>query len=127
MSLCVLAGTAVLALQAEAFTLGWTHSTAQTRWEEDWSLDASKLTLHRARVRGSGAGMEPPEGAALADGWWVWTPTLPPQPELVLAASGATGNGWTLCIPGRCLELGAEPGPPIRIAPCPGAGGATDD
>ena len=43
---------------------------------------------------------------------------LPPQRELVLAASGATGEGWTLCAAGACRELGAAPGAPIRLAPC---------
>ena len=51
----------------------------------------------RGARQGSGAGMEPPEGAVLKDGWWVYAPELPPQATLVLAASGATGEGWTLC------------------------------
>lgn len=118
MSLC-LAGAETLRLAVTAFTLAWTHSVEHVRWEEDWRLTPAGLELVAARVRGSGAGMEPPAGAALVDGWWVYAPRVPPQRELVLAASGATGEGWTLCAAGRCLELGARPGPAVRLTPCP--------
>ena len=47
------------------------------------------LQIVEARVEGSGAGMEPGEGAVLRDGWWIYKPELPPQREIVLAASGA--------------------------------------
>ena len=50
----------------------------------------------------------PGEGARLEDGWWVWQPTLPTVPSLVLALSGATGEGWTLCGDGHCREIGHE-------------------
>jgi hypothetical protein len=95
-SLCVL-GSEVLRLAVTAFTLAWTHSVERTAWEEDWRVTPAGLQLVEARVQASGAGMEPPEGARLADGWWVYAPRRPPQPELLLAASGATGGGWTLC------------------------------
>ena len=62
--------------------------------------------------------MEPPEGAVLADGWWRFSPDLPPVPELLLAASGTTGGGWTLCADGRCTVVGAEPGQPVRLSAC---------
>ncbi|MEZ5450817.1 MAG: DUF1850 domain-containing protein [Thiolinea sp.] len=32
------------------------------------------LQLLQARVKGSGAGMEPGDDAVLKDGWWVWQP-----------------------------------------------------
>jgi hypothetical protein len=63
--------------------------------------------------------MEPPEGAVLKDGWWRYVPSLPPQSELRLAASGATGAGWTLCTDRQCVELGKEPGAPTVISACP--------
>ena len=66
--------------------------------------------------------MEPPDGARLADGWWVYAPVRAPRPELVLAASGATGGGWWLCAAGRCTEIGAAAGAPLRIRPCGGVG-----
>ncbi len=120
MSLCVAAGAVAFRLAAAAFTLGWTHSVERIRWEEDWRATPAGLEIVEARVRGSGAGMEPGEGAVLRDGWWRWRPGRRPVPELVLAASGATPGGWDLCAAGACRTLGAEPGPPVRIAPCGG-------
>ena len=118
MSLCI-AGAATLRLAVAAFTLAWTHSVEHVRWEEDWQVGPAGLQIVAARVRGSGAGMEPGEDARLVDGWWTWRPQLPPQPQVLLAASGATGGGWTLCGGGQCHELGAAAGPAIRLAPCP--------
>lgn len=127
MSLCVLAGGKVVMLAASAFTLAWTHSVEKTAWEEDWQVTASSLQLTQARIKGSGAGMEPPDGAVLFQGWWAWQPTMPPQPRLVLAASGATGNGWSLCTQTQCLSLGglflgetsgAMAEDPIIVEPC---------
>jgi hypothetical protein len=118
MSLCVLAAAGLIRIDAAAFTLGWTHSVERVRWEEDWRVTAAGLVLTEARVRGSGAGMEPPPQARAAGGWWSWAPDLPPQSELRLAASGATGGGWTLCAAGSCREIGAAPGAPVRLGPC---------
>ena len=118
MTLCILAAGKVTALAATAFTLSWTHSVERTRWEEDWRLASAGLEIVEARVRGSGAGMEPPEGAVLRDGWWVYRPSLPPVPELALAASGATGEGWRLCAAGDCREIGVAAGAAVRIAAC---------
>jgi hypothetical protein len=117
MSLCLM-GAATLRLAATAFTLAWTHSVEHVRWEEDWRVTPAGLDLVAARVRGSGAGMEPPPDARLVDGWWTWTPAGPPLPELALAASGATGGGWSLCAAGACRTIGTEPGPPVRLASC---------
>jgi hypothetical protein len=117
MTLCV-AGAETLRLAVAAFTLAWTHSVEHLRWEEDWRVTPAGLELVEARVRGSGAGMEPLGGARLERGWWVYAPDLPPRRELVLAASGATGGGWTLCAAGVCRELGATAGAPLRLAPC---------
>ncbi len=118
MTLCVLAAGKVTALAATAFTLSWTHSVQKTRWEEDWRLTPAGLELVEARVQGSGAGMEPPETAVLRDGSWIWRPALPPQRKLVLAASGATGDGWTLCAGAACRQIGADPGDPVEIGAC---------
>ena len=62
--------------------------------------------------------MEPPEGAVLEDGWWVYAPKLAARPELTLAASGATGAGWTLCAAQACIELGAVSGEAIELSAC---------
>lgn len=116
--LCILLAAGLSALPAQDFTLSWTHSVEKTEWREAWRVTSQGLVATEARVKGSGAGMDPPEGSILKDGWWVWTPKLPPLPELVLAASGATGAGWTLCAAGQCRELGAQAGEAIHIRPC---------
>ena len=82
------------------------------------SLTPAGLVLTEARVKGSGAGMDPGPGAREVDGWWVWQPKAPPVPELVLASSGATASGWKLCYEQECVELGAIAGEPITIASC---------
>lgn len=120
MSLCILAGGKALTLAAAAFTLSWTHSVEKIAWQEDWTVAVDGLRLVEARVQGSGAGMEPPEGAVLKEGWWVYAPEIGPLPQLVLAASGATGSGWTLCAEGRCMEIGAAAGEPVTLEPCSG-------
>jgi hypothetical protein len=118
LSICVTAAGKTVVLAASAFTLSWSHSVEKTRWEEDWRLTPAGLELVEARVKGSGAGMEPPDGAVLEDGWWMFRPDLPPQPSLLLAASGATGSGWSLCAEGDCLTVGATPGGPVEVRAC---------
>lgn len=117
MSACLLAGGIALAV-TQGFTLGWTHSVERTEWQERWRVEDGRLTLAGARIRGSGAGMEPGEGAVLQDGWWVWQRRLT-TPSLTLAASGATGAGWQLCTDSGCRELGSAAGAPVTLAPCP--------
>jgi hypothetical protein len=107
--ICVLAGGKTTVFAAATFTLSWTHSIERTHWQETWSATPAGLQLTAARVKGSGAGMEPGEDAVLKDGWWVWRPRLPPQEKLRLAASGATGEGWMLCAEGRCTLIGDRP------------------
>lgn len=120
--ICILAAGKTLTLAASAFTLAWTHSVEKTRWEESWTAGPSGLTVVEGRIEGSGAGMEPPEGAVLKDGAYVYRPRVPAIPQLVLAASGATGSGWTLCPAegpaGSCLVLGEESGPPVTVRWC---------
>lgn len=123
MSACLLAGGLVVTLAAPAFTLDWTHSVERTGWRESWVITPEGLRLVEAAVRGSGAGMDPGEGARLVNGWWVWAPALPPQPDLWLAASGATGAGWRLCSGGHCHDLGDTAGAALRLAPCGGSDG----
>lgn len=116
MSGCLMAGAVALAV-TQGFTLGWVHSVERTGWVEEWRVAGDRLQLVRAAVRGSGAGMEPGPGAVLQDGWWVWFPDLS-VPALSLAASGATGQGWRLCTDNGCQVVGADPGDPLRLAPC---------
>lgn len=111
-------GAVMLHLAAPDFTLSWTHSVEKTEWRETWDVTDAGLRLTGAAVKGSGAGMDPAPDAVLQDGWWVWHPVNRVVPELVLAASGATGGGWTLCADGTCYVLGQDSGAAVRVGPC---------
>ena len=113
----MVAGKQVL-LAGATFMLSWTHSVEKTGWQEHWVVDQGRLVLVEARVMGSGAGMDPGEDARLEGDWWVWNPSNPPVPKLVLASSGATVGGWQFCHDGVCSEIGDQPGRPITIEPC---------
>ncbi len=117
MSACLMIGATALSLAAGVFDLSWTHSVEKVEWRERWRVEDGALHLTRAWVRGSGAGMEPGPEARLEDGWWVWAPRLT-TPALDLAASGATGAGWTLCADGQCREIGTAPGEALHLTPC---------
>jgi hypothetical protein len=119
LGLCILTGGRTTVLAASFFTLSWTHSIEKTRWEEDWRVTPAGLRVVEARVKGSGAGMEPPEGSVLRDGWWTYAPKLPAQASVLLASSGATGVGWKLCAGETCLDLGARFGEPVTLRACP--------
>ena len=120
MSLCILAAGKTTVLAVSAFTLSWTHSVEKTRWQEEWQVTPAGLEIVEARVKGSGAGMDPPEGAVLKDGWWTYVPKIGARPVVRLAASGATGAGWLLCADQTCLEFGAEAGEPVELSACAG-------
>jgi len=102
--ICLVAGQVIAPLMAGAITLAWTHSVEKIVWEEDWRSGPAGLELVEARVRGSGAGMEPPPEARLTDGVWSWRPSVPPQKEIVMRRSGATAD-WRICIAGRCRSM----------------------
>lgn len=107
MSLCVSGGGAIVVLAWTAFTLSWTHTVEKIRWEEDWRVSASGLHVIEARVKGAGAGMEPPADAKLHDGWWHYRPRVPSLPRLVLARYDGAGD-WQLCgNGGACATIGA--------------------
>lgn len=48
------------------------------------------LQARQARIKGSAAGMEPPDDAVLQNGWYVYTPNQQPLPELLLMRSEFT-------------------------------------
>ena len=104
LSLCLLSAGVAKTLTLAAFTLAWTHSVEKTDWQEDWRITAGGLELVQARVKGSGAGMEPPPEARLVDGWFQWQPKRAAVPQLVLGNSGAAGE-WRICADGRCRTL----------------------
>ena len=112
LSLCLTSVGVVKTLSIAAFTLVWTHSIEKTDWQEDWRVTAKGLELVQARVKGFGAGMEPPPDARMVDGWFQWQPARAPMPELMLANSGAAGE-WHLCSGGNCRTLSEIFGHPI--------------
>jgi hypothetical protein len=102
----VVAGVVRAMLPVDQFTLAWQHSVEKTRWEETYRVAGDRLLLTGARIQGIGAGMEPPEGAALHGGWWTWTPAPHAIAALPLTQSTYTSD-WTLCWNQRCRTLGA--------------------
>ena len=92
-------------------TLAWTHSIEKVRWEEDYEVNvdpgaANTLLLHavQARVRGSAAGMEPPDDAVLKNGWYTYTPPLTHTRALRLTRSEFTAD-YELCHASVCRPL----------------------
>ena len=112
LSLCLAFAGVVKALSVAAFTLVWTHSIEKVEWQEDWRITARGLELVEARVKGSGAGMEPPPEARLMKGWFRWRPNRPVMPEVILGNSGAAGE-WRLCADGKCRTLSDILGQPV--------------
>ena len=104
--ICLAAGMIAASLAVDAFTLAWTHSIEKIRWEEDWRIVAGALVLDEARIRGTGAGMEPPEGAQLKDGVWHYRPAIAPQKQLRLSHSPFVA-GYEMCSAGTCRPLAA--------------------
>jgi hypothetical protein len=94
LSLCLgLTGTVWVQLPVADFTLAWNHSVEKIRWEEDYRVTGQGLVLEQARVRGSGAGMEVPDGAQMKDGSWQYRRELPP---LTVAEPGPDAGGRRL-------------------------------
>jgi hypothetical protein len=102
--LCITAAALSLALPVQNFTLAWTHSIEQIRWEEDYRITGAALELREARVRGSGAGMEVPQGAILRNGVWHYQPALRKVTRLSLARSAFAGD-YELCWDGACRPM----------------------
>lgn len=124
MPVCIAAGSTLVVLAWQSFTLAWTHSIEKIRWEEDYRIEGPLLRLTEARVRGSGAGMEPPEGARLDEhGVWHYTPALPALPMLRLTQSHYTA-GYELCHRGRCRPLlpdeAHQPDGVVEVTACAG-------
>ena len=118
MAVCIATAGGVMKVAATSFVLSWTHSVEKVPWQEFWNVTSQGLVLSEARIKGSGAGMDPPADAVLEDGWYIYHPSIPPRREIVLAASGKTGGGWTLCSGQKCIELGQAEEKPIHILPC---------
>ena len=104
MALCLAAGAVSAVLAINSFTLAWMHSIERVRWEEDWRVDAGQLQIVAARIKGSGAGMEPPDDAVLQGGAWHYRPRVAAMDRLTLAHSPYTA-GYELCTGGSCRLL----------------------
>jgi hypothetical protein len=92
-------------------TLAWTHSIEKVRWEEDYAVAANPspaeapiLLAVKARVRGSAAGMEPPEDAVLKNGWYEYPPQIATSRELRLTRSEFTAD-YELCHGSSCQPM----------------------
>lgn len=120
--LCLTAGAMAVALSAQSFTLSWKHSVEHTEIQEDFRLAENRLMLIEARIKGSGAGFDPPAGARLANGWWEYEPRLELD-ALTLARRAAPGD-WQICLEGLCRSLeyylpDDGSGTPVQITACP--------
>src|SRR3954466_14360881 len=111
LSLCLASAGLVKTLSISFFTLVWPHSIEKVEWQEDWRVTPQALELVQARVKGSGAGMEPPSDARLVDGWFQGQPRIA-VPEVALGNSGAAGE-WRVCADGQCRTLSQIFGLPI--------------
>jgi hypothetical protein len=112
LSLCLASAGVLKTLSVTVFTLVWTHSVEKIDWQEDWRITPAGLQLVQARIKGFGAGMEPPPEARLVGGWFQWRPARAPMPEVLLANSGAAGE-WRLCAGGSCRTLSEIFGHPV--------------
>ena len=105
-ALCLVAGSLQVAIPTQRFTLRWQHSIEKIDWEEDYLVVGGWLFLNSARVRGSGAGMEPPPGSFYAQGVWHyrpapdmrWTRSLP-------LTRSEFARDYDLCVNGSCRAL----------------------
>ena len=104
MALCLSAGALSATLLTQNFTLAWMHSVEKIRWEEDWNIEQTQLHLISARVKGTGAGMEPPPDAVFKNGAWHYTPSITPLKQLLLTHSPYTKE-YELCIDFTCKPL----------------------
>lgn len=115
--LCLgLAGVVWAQLPTPAFTLAWNHTIEKIRWEEDYRVTADGLLLGEARIKGSGAGMEAPQGAELRDGAWHYRRQLPALQPLRVGRTPEAGD-YQLCFDGQCHALSEWLGPPRADRP----------
>lgn len=120
LAVCIAAGSQFIALPVQRFTLAWQHTIEKVLWEEDYLVAGDWLYLSSARVRGSGAGMEPPAGAVLVADSWHYRPDSRWHRKLELARS-EIGSDYSVCIEDRCTPIEAWlPRGSTTITPCPG-------
>ena len=118
MTLCILVAAKTNVFLACLFTLSWTHSVEKIECQEDWKIVNSQLEIIEARIQGSGAGMDPPEGSKFKGGWWVYKPNKLSVKELLLSTSNTNLENWKICFNGNCQVLKKNNENPIKIYPC---------
>lgn len=104
-------------IPTSSFTLAWTHSIERQRWEEDYALQeplstesqtspSQDMSLKpiKARIKGSGAGMEPGLNARLVNGWYEYAPPQVPLNTLRLSRSFFTED-FSICINQTCRNM----------------------
>ena len=103
--------------------LAWKHSVEQVEWRENWHIETGGLRLVEARVKGSGAGMEPGPGARFEDGWWIWQPMPPVEVRALSLARSGFVDDYMLCLDGTCRPLaiwlpGLGPVGDVQLSSC---------
>jgi hypothetical protein len=119
-ALCIVVGTALVSIPAQRFTLRWQHTVEKVVWEEDYVVAGAWLYLAGARVRGSGAGMEPPPDAVRVGDAWHYRPNERWLREVKLARS-EFGSDYELCVDLACRPLSSwAPAPlaPTTLSAC---------
>jgi hypothetical protein len=119
-ALCIVVGTVLHTLPATRFTLRWQHTVEKVVWEEDYLVAGRWLYLAAARIRGSGAGMEPPADAVRVGDAWHYRPADRWHRAIRLARS-SFGADYELCVGGVCRGLSDwAPGTPAptTLASC---------
>jgi hypothetical protein len=106
-----LAGAVWAFVPVPSFTLAWDHTIEKIRWEEDYRVTPDGLLLGEARVRGSGAGMEIPDGATKQNGAWRYQRSLPALQPLRLGRTPEAGD-YQLCTDNGCQLFSKWIGPP---------------
>ncbi|MDN6883514.1 DUF1850 domain-containing protein [Variovorax sp. CAN2819] len=104
-ALCLVAGALHVVIPEDHFTLRWQHSIEKIEWDEDYAVVGGWLMLNEARIRGSGAGMEPPPGAWFHDGVWHYKLRDPWRKEVVLARSPYVRD-YEVCTQRGCASMG---------------------
>lgn len=128
MAICLSVGAVIISIAAQQFTLSWTHSVERILWQEDWRVRGQKLTLVEARIRGTGAGIDIPEGAVLVNGVWHDSTSLE-VPALHLTISPFGRDEYQICMPNKgCQAIPkilsdtgftpAEPSYVVNVSPC---------
>jgi len=103
-ALCISVGAQLVRLPVTAFTLQWRHTVEKVLWEEDYLVAGDWLLLSRARILGSGAGMEPPPDAVRDGNAWSYRPSARWHHRIELARS-SFGEDYRLCVDRTCRPL----------------------